>query len=48
MGVEAKTEPEEVEMGEKGRKKERVDIRIAVEEKERREEEDGAMRRRSI
>lgn len=46
--MEAKTELEEVEMKENGRKKERVDIRIAVEEKERREEEDGAMRRRSI
>lgn len=34
--MEAKTELEEVEMEENGRKKERVDIRIAVEEKERR------------
>lgn len=35
--MEAKTELEEVEMEENGRKKDiRVDIRIAVEEKERR------------
>lgn len=34
--MEAKTELQEVEMEENGRKKERADIRIAVEEKERR------------
>lgn len=39
-------EQEEVE--ENGRARERVDIRIVVDEKERHEEEDGAMSRRSI